>query len=320
MVAALMLDLLANHSVPVPYIGLIAGSMKDQAISSFLPSSTNESRLPRLCLDSPVGTAGLWNAFFAPLHGVRLAAVLWYQGESDTMLSSRHTYRCSLSSLISLWRKAFVTPHPPLLVMLPILHPYHCKVPLGNAVVRDHQLAVAHALPGVMPVAGWDTTHKVKSHPRDKSVIANRAAAALCARLHHLRVPHTGPWLANVSCAPSNGGYTIHLAFRGPRRLHHLAAVNGLGRCQTSPFVVRMVGADVAPQDGQWRAVPLGRVQVEIGSSRVELSVETPDGVVPDRVRYAYFNTPSCTLYDTAGWPAMPVADLHAACGAKQNA
>ena len=54
--------------------------------------------------------------------------------------ATRTAYECALAELIGGWRRAFVAAGPSLLVVVVVLHSYHCKAPLGNAVVRGHQV------------------------------------------------------------------------------------------------------------------------------------------------------------------------------------
>ena len=193
------------------------------------------------------------------------------------------------------------------------------------------QVAVSHHVPNVQLVGAWDTSHKTKSHPRDKVTIARRMAAVLAHRLYAHPVPAAGPELRAVACAWDGRSYAVRLDFSGPQPPHHLGTTHGFGRCVKSPFAVSFLEQPEAaaprgrapeehgPADGDreaedgpvWSVLALDAVTVR---GAVTLLVAPRNGLPPLHVRYAYFNTPRCTLYDELGWPAMPFAAQSTRC------
>ena len=104
--------LAAQRGVPV---GLIQAAYPAVTIHHFLPASVRVNpncahvpwRPPRTKVPAYIGSY-LWNHFFAPLCGLAVAAVVWYQGESDA--ASPRGYNCLLQRLVEAWRARVFRP------------------------------------------------------------------------------------------------------------------------------------------------------------------------------------------------------------------
>eukprot|EP00668_Euglena_longa_P032819 GGOE01042274.1.p1 GENE.GGOE01042274.1~~GGOE01042274.1.p1 ORF type:complete len:565 (-),score=106.40 GGOE01042274.1:204-1898(-) len=287
-----MLELLpTTQRVP---LGLISAAARDKAIRLFLPLSPAQL----LCGGAVGASQGtFWNSFFAPLRGTAVAAVLWYQGESDTR--STPGYACKLQALIDAWRRTFRSPGGPIPVLVVSLHAYHCRRPLGNALIRQQQMEVALVVPSVSLVPAFDSWPTVMSHPPDKTLIAQRAGAVLAKVLHHCEVLHSGPRLVSVAIVATSDGGTrpgaVQLQYDPSSPApHHVFRRGG-------PCFLLCMAKDCDAVPGLWEAPAAMTIAGHTVTLQPSRSVSPPL-----HLKYAFSNHPTCFLYSQAGWPATP--------------
>lgn len=120
-----------------------------------------------------------YNAKIAPLAGLAVAGVLWYQGETESWAYNIHDpaskFAEMLGTLIKGWRAAWGEEIPFVVAQLPSMAS-NDKRNHGWPVVRCRQRQLTHELPnvGAAPIldSGWE--HDV--HPHDKTVVGERLA------------------------------------------------------------------------------------------------------------------------------------------------
>lgn len=130
---------------------------------------------PRTPWEPLGGLAGLFNAMIAPLEGLSLTGAIWYQGETDA--GNPAPYEQLLTALTTDWRERFGASLPFLIVQLPNFGTLPtAPVESGWAAIRDAQRRVASAHPDTGLVVTVDVGDRAELHPRDKRILARRAA------------------------------------------------------------------------------------------------------------------------------------------------
>lgn len=233
---------------------------------------------PRAPWESIGGLTGLHNAMIAPLEGLRLAGVLWYQGESNA--DRAEEYQDLLRALTADWRGLFGDGLPFIIVQLPGFGDL-LRAPResGWAAIRDAQRRVAVAEPETGLVVTLDAGDRTDLHPPNKRIVGKRAA--------------------EVARALTYGG---------------AGTVDGI----TPRSAYRAEGAvivEFAPDAGVWVSGAASAVSFELcgdGPGTCEYAearleghrvVLTADGQVPSRVRFCWADAPICNLYGRSGLP-----------------
>ena len=202
----------------------------------------------------------LWNGMLHPLLAMRLAGVVWYQGESNSVDPA--AYACRFPAMISDWRAKFELPELTFLyVQLAAFEPdFNRLSPVYHqdfATIRAAQDA-ALALPNVraaiaIDLGDPDAVNPI--HPRRKQEVGRRLALAAL-DVHYsigfehdsgLGVTTRGPTLASVGLS----GYAIFRAtltfdVGSTAGYLHLAGTAGcVACCATSPI-------EAMGSDGRW--------------------------------------------------------------------
>jgi sialate O-acetylesterase len=142
----------------------------------------------------PVETARLYNAMIAPLVPFRIAGVLWYQGEGNTINS--YAYKELLSSLIIGWRKAWNNEFP---FYFAQIAPYKYGDNFMGVEVRDEQRQVLE-LENTGMVILSDIGDTLDIHPKNKKDAGLRFAnMALNRHYKAIDVEDSGPLFQSVS-------------------------------------------------------------------------------------------------------------------------
>jgi len=251
------------------------------------PTAVDWDGRPRvLGLDDSSSPSMLWNAMVAPLRGLPLAGVIWYQGESNVGRADQ--YRTLFPTLIRSWRSAWGTPPLPFLfVQLPnFTNPGTSKIaPLGSgdwADLREAQTAALHQPRTGMAVA-LDIGEADNIHPRNKIEVGRRLALAALRTAYGKDVIASGPTFLSAA----REGRAMRVRF---------TAVAG-GLVTSDGKAPR--GFLVADADHAWHKAD-ARVE---GESVVVSSADVSD---PIAVRYAWANDPPNTLRSLADLPAAP--------------
>jgi sialate O-acetylesterase len=137
------------------------------------------------------------NGLIAPLQGLSVRGVLWYQGETNAQAGRAAAYEDGFKRLIQDWRGQFGDARLPFLfVQLASWRPLAENQPDGNgwAELRASQ-AAALALPHTGMATAIDVGDAVDIHPRDKRTLGDRLAALALHELGLRAAPATGPRL-----------------------------------------------------------------------------------------------------------------------------
>lgn len=226
-----------------------------------------------------------FNGMVAPLAGLRLRGVLWYQGESN--VGQAASYAGAFPALIEDWRRHFGMPRLPFLFVQLAGYDPAGRSPYPDsawAELREAQ-AAARRLPATGMAVAADVGDARDIHPRDKRSVGLRLAALALRQVHGQAVPAQGPRLQ------------AWRARAGQAWLRFAAADGGLQ--------VRGGGALAGfwVADATRRFVPA--VARLLPAAQVHLS--HPQGLDIAAVRYAWADDPAAAnLQSGAGLPAEP--------------
>lgn len=219
---------------------------------------------PRPPWDNIAGLGLIGNAMVAPLGGIGLRGVAWYQGESD---SGQAGYDVRLRGLIEGYRRQSGDPALPVLVvgLADYGAPASAPVESGWGRLRDEQRRAVAATPGTALVSAIDLGSRTDIHPGDKNELGKRLARAALGK--------PGPQAVSAR----RDGSDVIVSFSGVEG----ALVGWSG----AP-----IGFELCAQSCRFAAAI-----VEGSSVRVK-----GDGQPVTRVRYAWADTPVVNLYDAA--------------------
>ncbi|MEO6281252.1 sialate O-acetylesterase [Roseateles sp.] len=254
----------------------LAGSWSARVAEARVPSSPTANDAPTLA----------YNGLIAPLQGLPIRGVLWYQGESNTGRAA--AYAGGFKRLIQDWRAQFGQGDLPFFfVQLASYLPLQNNRPGhgGWAELRDAQ-AQALALPHTGMAVAIDVGDANDIHPRNKRTVGERLAALALSDMGLRQAPASGPRLV----ASEVRGNELRLRFT--------ATAGGL-RTALAGEALRgfvLAGADQ-------RFVP---ATARIDGDVVILS--SPDVAAPVAARYGWVDNPSeSNLVGADGLPASPL-------------
>ena len=226
------------------------------------------------------------NGLIAPLQGLSVRGVLWYQGEENSGRAA--AYADGFKRLIQDWRGQFGDPKLPFFfVQLASWLPLADNKPDGNgwAELRASQ-AAALALPHTGMATAIDVGDTVDIHPRNKRTVGQRLAGLAMHELGLRAAPATGPRLSG------------HQAKGGQFELRFDTTVGGLrtARAGEAPR-----GFYVAGADRRW--VP---AEARIDGDRIVL--RSAAVTTPVAARYAWVNNASEA--NVVGGDGLPLPPL----------
>jgi len=226
------------------------------------------------------------NGLIAPLHGLSVRGVLWYQGEENSGRAA--AYADGFKRLIQGWRGEFGDPALPFLfVQLASWQPLADNRPgAGNwAELRESQ-AAALALPHTGMATAIDVGDALDIHPRNKRTLGQRLAALAMHELGLRAAPATGPRLV----AHEVRGGELHLQFGDPT-----------GGLRTARAGEPLRGFYIAGADRRW-------VPAEARFERDRIVLRSPTVPAPVAARYAWVNNPSeANIVGGDGLPLPPL-------------
>jgi len=226
------------------------------------------------------------NGLIAPLQGLSLRGVLWYQGEENSTRAA--AYAEGFKRLIQDWRDQFDDPNLPFFfVQLAAWMPLADNKPgQGNwAELRESQ-AAALALPHTGMATAIDIGDEVDIHPRDKRTLGHRLAALALKEFGLRAAPASGPRL--LSHEASGGEF-------------HLRFGDTAGGLRTARAGETLRGFYLAGPDRRW--VP---AQASFDGDHIVL--HSPAVPTPVAARYAWVNNPSeANIVNGAGLPLPPL-------------
>jgi sialate O-acetylesterase len=226
------------------------------------------------------------NGLIAPLQGLSVRGVLWYQGEENAQRAA--AYAEGFKRLIQDWRRHFGDPELPFFfVQLASWLPLADNRPDGNgwAELRASQ-AAALALPHTGMATAIDVGDAVDSHPRNQRTVGQRLAGLAMHELGLRAAPASGPRL------------TGHQARGSEFELRFDTTAGGL-RTARSGEAVR--GFYLAGVDRRW--VP---AEARLDGDRILLTC--PSVPSPVAARYAWVNNASEA--NVGGGDGLPLPPL----------
>lgn len=225
---------------------------------------------------------GLYNGMIAPLVGLPIKGVIWYQGESNTDYPDNY---CELfSQMISDWRSRWNLPRLPFIyVQLANFMPSDAEPSDSNwAELRQQQLLALKNADTAMAVA-IDVGEWNDLHPLNKKAVGERLALGARAIAYHEDITFSGPVYRSMEIRESkvvlsfdhvDGGL---VAVNGPLRHFALAGPDGNFR---------------------WAEAVIEGDHVVVWHDEI---------AEPKAVRYAWAHNPEgANLYNKAGLPASP--------------
>jgi sialate O-acetylesterase len=226
------------------------------------------------------------NGLIAPLHGLSVRGVLWYQGEENAGRAA--AYAEGFKRLIQDWRGQFGDPNLPFFfVQLASWMPLADNRP-GAGAWADMRASQAAAL--ALPHTGMATAIDVGDandiHPRNKRTIGERLAALALHEFGLRAAPASGPRLAGWRAK----GAEFELGFAGTA-----------GGLRTARAGEPLRGFYLAGADRRW--VP---AQARFDGDRIVLS--SPAVPAPVAARYAWVDNPSeANIVGGDGLPLTPL-------------
>ena len=234
--------------------------------------------------EEPASPTVLWNAMVAPLAGLPVAGVIWYQGESNADRAAQ--YRTLFPLMIRAWRAAWGDPKLPFLfVQLPNFDETPKAPPPGEGTWAELREAQALALrePRTAMAVTLDIGEAKDVHPREKQEVGRRLALAALRLVYGRDVIAFGPTFA----AAVRDGATIKVRFTN--------VASGLTTSDGEP----PKGFLIAGADRVWKPAD---ARIEGGAVVVSNAAVTE----PVAVRYGWANAPAATLRNQADLPAAP--------------
>ena len=227
----------------------------------------------------------MFDNMISPLKNCQLAAILFYQGEANT-LGETNTYEGLLKLLIKDWRCYFAQPDLPfLIVQLPgfqavRLYSEHSQW----AKIRKAQLEVGLSI-GIPPIVIAESGDTYNLHPPDKSIVGKRLAMTALAIQGNSNFSISGPVYRRMEKLP-DGKIRLHFELYGSKMIVQ-------GEC-----VKHLV---IAGADGVFH-----EAKSKLNSSGT-LLVWSDAVAHPEVVCYAWCENPAnANLYNQDGQPASP--------------
>jgi sialate O-acetylesterase len=227
-----------------------------------------------------------YNGLIAPLQGLSVRGVLWYQGEENAGRAA--AYADSFKRLIQDWRGQFSDPGLPFFfVQLASYLPLADNVPGtgGWPELRESQ-AAALALPHTGMATAIDVGDAADIHPRNKRTLGHRLAALA---LHEL----------GLRAAPASGPRVAGYEARGSEFALRFDATAGGLRTARAGDALR--GFYLAGVDRRW-------VTAEARFEGDRIVLHSPAVVAPVAARYAWVNNPSEA--NVVGGDGLPLPPL----------
>ncbi|HDS1595490.1 TPA: beta galactosidase jelly roll domain-containing protein [Stenotrophomonas maltophilia] len=242
------------------------------------------------------GLSTLYNGMIAPLGGVGLRGMLWYQGESNT--GEGATYALRLRALRDDWRRQFGARLPLLLVQLAGYgQPPVAPADSGWAQVREAQRRVAAEDAQSGLAIAIDIGDAYDIHPPNKQELGRRLARVARHVVYGEQdVAPSGPRAVTAVRTPAG----VAIAFED---------VDGT---LTATGAVGPIGFEFCGSERDTRHCDYG--DAELDGRRILL--RGPRSTHATHVRYCWADGPVCTLRDRSGAPAgpfeLPIAEAEA--------
>ncbi len=218
-----------------------------------------------------------FNAKLSPLKPYAVRGVLWYQGEDNHAMGMR--YSDYLTCMAGAWSKEWGQDLPFFIIFLA---PYKYEREGQLPEFWMSQIDAAKKIKGSEVVNTIDIGNATDIHPKKKAPAGERAALAALKKCFGYANSAPGPVLKSADIK----GAEVLLLFDNVAE-----GLKAEGELQ---------GFEIAGKDGKF--VP-AKAKV---SGKGEVVVESAETPSPAFVRYAWSNTPSATLFNSEGLPALP--------------
>ncbi|MBK8392681.1 MAG: sialate O-acetylesterase [Saprospiraceae bacterium] len=219
-----------------------------------------------------------FNAMIHPLAPYKLAGVLWYQGETNTV--NAKSYSRLLSTMITSWRAAWGDDFA---FYLAQIAPYkgYGKDNNDGAIIRAEQVKVVDLIPKTDMIVVSDIGDLDDIHPRNKIDVGKRFAGLAFKNIYQTN--------ANLVGFPR---YQSHEIKAEMVLVHFQNAPNGLKSTGSD-----ISGFEVQSVDDQWYPAS-ARI------SGADVMVQSASVKKPKNVRFAMKNDSSTNLFNKEGLPA----------------
>jgi sialate O-acetylesterase len=222
----------------------------------------------------PVESGRIYNSMINPLIPFRIAGVLWYQGEANTL--NAYAYTDMLAALIYTWRDMWGYEFP---FYFAQIAPYRYGKPLEGVLVREAQRRVLD-VPNTGMVVLSDIGDTTNIHPKNKQDAAMRFANLALNRYYKIsKSVDSGPLYKEISIEKNKAIVT----FENSEGLH---AVGGKLTC------FEIAGTDMVFYPAN---ASIQGQKVIVESEKVKM---------PFAVRFAWSNTATPNLFNGANLPA----------------
>lgn len=222
----------------------------------------------------PVESGSIYNSMIAPLIPFKIAGVLWYQGEGNTINGSY--YKALLSGLIASWRSGFGSDFP---FYFAQIAPYRYGNPFEGTIVREQQRKTLE-IPNTGMVILSDIGDTLDIHPKNKQDVGLRFAnMALNRHYKTIKTEDSGPLYKEMKIDKNK----IVVFF------NHAAGLHVKGEKATC---FEIAGADKV------------FYQAEATVKNDQVIVESKKVKDPVMVRFAWKNTATPNLFNGANLPA----------------
>lgn len=236
--------------------------------------------------------ATLYNAMFAPLKGVKVDAILWYQGESN---AGDQFYAELFTTLVSTWRNHLDSPSAPFVFVQ--LASYRARptnaADTGSWPMTRWAQAEALELDNVRMVPAIDIGDEFRIHPLNKQEVGRRAAL----------------WLLQDFFAPDKFKNSIALPVVTKAVLTDDGKIviklkDSQGLKTTDGKAPRCFSV-AGEYDRKKRKTPCAWANAEIRGD--EIIVTLPQEISnPVAVRYAWHMNPDVNVVNAKGFPLIP--------------
>ena len=231
--------------------------------------------------DPPRPPSGLYEGMIAPLLKYRIRGAIWYQGEGNTERAFQ--YRTLLPALIRSWRAGWQEKDFPfLIVQLPNQGHTEELADSWWAELREAQLLTVKSVPNTGLAVTIDVGESGNLHPPRKAEIGERLARWALGTTYKMPLEYSGP-LYQSNRAEGKG---ILINFE-----HAGSGLKIRGD--------RLQGFLIAGADRKFH-----HAQARIGGNTV--IVWSPEVDAPVAVRYAWQDSPECSLFNKEDLPASP--------------
>jgi sialate O-acetylesterase len=224
--------------------------------------------------------AALFNGMIAPLAAFPIRGVIWYQGESNSIVArAPYIYGKQFRALIEDWRRHWGQGDFPFLYVQ--ISNFKSTAEEDWPTIREGQRS-ALALRNTGMAVTIDIGNPDDVHPLDKSDVGHRLALIARANVYGEHVEYSGPLVREVT----RDGNGLRVWF------DHV----GGGLMVKGPTLTSF---EVAGADGKFQAA-----EARVDGSTIVVTTTTVER--PTAVRYGWANSPDCNLFNQEGLPASP--------------